>query len=474
MKEIKGIFFMLATLLLFAACQVNYIDDTLLFREDAFDDLPGCIVLDSDETSYRLVFTSGGKWKAELDSRAETWCSLENADGIAGENTLVILLEKNEDYIERNVALTIYCGSNKSTLTIVQKQKDALLLDSSKLEVSERGGDYEIRFRTNCVVKADIIGDCDWIHLDTVSTKALSSESIHLHIDSNFELERREAMIRLASGNIYETVSILQAKGREIVVLSKLNYTVPSAGETICVELKTNTDYDYEVQDDWIKEVRTKAISSYTHYFRIETNESYDSRTGQVIFTNKKTAEKDTVTVLQLQKDAILPLQDKYILDHKEQTLSILLETNNELNVSIDSDWISFNGIIKTKGLEDVTASFSVQANYNVDEREATITFEGGGITRAVLVRQKKPGTIDVTLEHCEEILPILFVGYYTRVFGTIDWGDGAFYKGYYDLNTNHKYDDSSSKVTRFVFIDDGGFTINNLNSISKITIIVD
>ena len=59
-----------------------------------------------------------------------------------------------------------------------------------------------------------------------------------------------------------------------------------------------------EVQ--WITEASTRAVSSYTHYFVISPNDTYDARSAEISFINKENNIEEKVVITQVQKDAII------------------------------------------------------------------------------------------------------------------------------------------------------------------------
>lgn len=77
-------------------------------------------------------------------------------------------------------------------------------------------------------------------------------------------------------------------------------------------------------QVDWIyDEASVRGASSHTLKYIINPNETYDSRSAQIIYFDKNnTASADTLTIIQVQKDAIVIGNNEYTIDAKGKTIN--------------------------------------------------------------------------------------------------------------------------------------------------------
>ena len=345
--------------------------------------------------------------------------SVQPASGQAGETTLTITTQPNDTYDERNAAIVLTCAGQQTTLTVTQKQQDALLVSSNKVELDATGGSFTLTVQANVAVSHAIEPGADW--LTATQTRALTESTLAFEAAANDGTAPRQAVITLTGGGLTEQVTVYQAGTDPVLVLGQREYLVGSTGETIQVELQSNTDYEVQMPAaDWLTEASTRALSAYTHYFTIAPNDTYDSRTAQIIFTNTEQGIADTLTVTQLQLDAIVLAQSEYTLPADEDTLSFPVQANVEVTATADVDWIT--PLPATRALQEQQLSFRIDALTDTTDRQGTITLTGGGATQQITVKQiyTEPKLVRVeyrtgyTWEEAHDNLPLL---YYATVY---------------------------------------------------------
>lgn len=338
-------------------------------------------------------FTASGAWTAQVDAtRAVDWCRVSPTSGGKGDVTLSVATDPNDTYDERNATITLQCGTATKTITVAQKQKDALTVTSSKIEIPAEGGTATIEVKANITFDYELGADCkDWVTYS--GTRALATSRLEFKIAKNDDTAVREGTITIRSGQGSETVKIYQAGAAPVLVLTQKDYTVGSAGETITVELQSNVDYIVTMPDvSWVKESGTRAVSTHTLYYTISPNEDYDPRSAEIIFTNKDNNLTQKVTITQVQKNAIVIAKSEYDFGMDGGTLDFDVMTNVELTVAVSSDaqsWIKQVQPKDTRGLEKRSLYFTVSASAEPADRTGTITISGGGVMQTVKVNQK-------------------------------------------------------------------------------------
>lgn len=353
------------------------------------------ITLGQEGGSATVSFTSNANWKA---STSAGWISVTPSSGAAGTISLTVTANENDSYDERNASITVSSGSTSQQITVSQKQKDALTVTSNKVEVPFDGGEAKIEVKANVDYTVTVDDACkEWVEIQ--STRALVTSDILLNISPNESKENRIGKVTVSSGDINEEVSIYQEGAQASIILTQKEYTVGSAGETLKVELKSNTDYIVEMPKvDWISESKTRAVSAYTHYFVVAENTSYGSRTAEIAFVDKENGVRETVTVTQLQKDAIIVSQKEIAMGEDGGDVTVLVSSNIGYEISTDVDWIRK---IETRALTEKSHQFSIDPlPTDVDTRSGTITFADPelGISDKVTVTQ----TVGLTLEETE------------------------------------------------------------------------
>ena len=103
-------------------------------------------------------------------------------------------------------------------------------------------------------------------------------------------------------------------------------------------------EYGVEMPNvDWITdETSSRGMSSHTLNYIISTNEEYDSRSAEIIFYDKNSDLKDTLTIIQAQKNAIIISRKNYDINADEEYLEVKLSTNVDFKVTMPKvDWIN-------------------------------------------------------------------------------------------------------------------------------------
>ncbi|MBQ5720196.1 MAG: DUF4932 domain-containing protein [Alistipes sp.] len=393
----KRFFYTLFVVLAFVACSESDVDNGGTNSSGQTPSIQPEITLSNatidfstDGGSNVVTFTSSEAWTAQVvNSRADDWCSIEPSSGPAGSARITVTTTENDTPDDRTASIIIKAGTTSKTINVSQKQKDALTVTSSKFEVSAEGGEVSIEVKANIDFEYAIEGSAaDWVEYK--ATRALKTSNLVFEIKENDDTDKREAKITITSGELSEVVTIYQEGNEPTIIISQNKYSIPSAGETIAVEVKSNVDVAIEMPDgaDWIAENITRATSTNTYYFDIDTNEEYDNRTAEIKFTNKENKLSETVTITQLQRDAIVVAESEYFFYEDGGELDFEINTNLDVEVSISQDAQSWIKQVDTRGLQSKELHFDIATNNSDNDREGIISIIGGDITQRIIVRQ--------------------------------------------------------------------------------------
>ena len=322
-----------------------------------------------------ITFTTDADWTLSVaETRAVDWCTPSATSGVKGTATIKFSVKENTGYDNRKAAVTIKAGSASKTFTISQKQKDALLVTTDRYELEQVGGEIEVEVKANINYQIEIDKDAkSWISEST--TRALTAHKHSFTIALNDKNDKREGEIRVISGDKQEIIKVYQSGGA-ILLLSQNEYVVSDAGETIIIEIKSNIEFGIQLPNaDWISEVTdTRAVSTHTLKYDIAPNETYDSRSAEIIFYDKNSDLKEIVKIEQAQKDALILSKSKYTIPSEGETIEVVLQSNVKFDISIDADWISQVDAPTTRGLKEHRLYFKVDENTLEEERNASIT----------------------------------------------------------------------------------------------------
>lgn len=192
-----------------------------------------------------VTFTANKAWTAKAE---KTWCTVTPASGeTGGDIILTITAGENGSYDERNSKVTITCGDAVEYVTVTQKQKDAILLTSGKVEVKREGEEFTVKVKANVSFTSEVSEeDRDWLRLVT-QTRALSTSVLKFAASENMSDEKREGAITFKSGDLLETVTVYQAGSIPTIVLNETNYKIPAEGQDITIELQSNVEYTIQL-----------------------------------------------------------------------------------------------------------------------------------------------------------------------------------------------------------------------------------
>lgn len=345
------------------------------------------LTVPSEASSNSISLKASSDWTAEFNnSNASSWCTLTPASGSKGEAKIVVATSTNESYDERNATITFRCGDDMKSIVVTQKQKGAILVSSDKIEVPSEGGSVEIDVDHSVEYECDVDPACaSWVHI--VETKALDHGKIVLDVDNNIDRSPREGGVTIRSSAGNETVKIYQQGSDPCIILTQSDYVVSDRGEEIRIEIKSNVNYTYSVTEgaEWLTELATKSVSTNTITFFAKENETYDQRVGKIVFSNKADGLEETVTVTQVQKDAIVAAKKEYSVNKNFQELSFKVMTNVDITVSTNCNWIYK---INTKALHEQELLFNIAYNTTGENRTGTITVNGGNATQTITVVQ--------------------------------------------------------------------------------------
>ena len=240
--------------------------------------------------------STNAQWKL---TGGESWCTASKTSG--GDNEQITFeVTENNDPDERNAKFPFTCGSVSTKLVVTQKQKDALTVTSSKIEMDSNGGIAIVEVKANIDYEYEIGKDCkDWVTLK--ETRALQTTMLSFDVAQNTDFEKREGTITVFSDGLSETITIYQAGEEPTIVLTQNKYDVSGDGETIKVEINSNVDFQVTIPSDvdWIKETWTRAISTHTKYFKIATNSPNQSRSAEILFTNTEYSLSEKIIINQ-------------------------------------------------------------------------------------------------------------------------------------------------------------------------------
>lgn len=219
------------------------------------------------------------------------------------EATLRLKVDANGAYEERSgkVAIASVDGVYKDTLTVIQKEKQDLVVYTTSFDaVSKAGEVLTVEYAENMgeTVEALIPEDIDWI--TPVATKALSPGELYLKVEENKLAEVRTAVITVACGELSREVTITQEPGDLSLELITHSAIVANIGEivTVAYNCLAGRTVSAEIPTDisWITVVSAKALITGEIQLKVDENPFAQERKASVYITDGSAKEEFVIT----------------------------------------------------------------------------------------------------------------------------------------------------------------------------------
>lgn len=442
---------LLGVLFLLVSCrpELDYVDNT--FHSDV------ATLSESGETisvlfksvagSASLELSASGSWKAEFVNGRAYWCSLSQTEGKRGVATLTFTVLANGEYDERSASILFTCGKLQRTIVVTQKQRDALLLSSDRVELSADGGSFTIEVQSNIDFSHRIEADGnDWIR--TVPTKGLEKSVLTFSVDQNTSLDRRVGTVTFEGVSGQELVKVYQKGEVPTIVISEDTVDLPAEEGAFKIEVASNLAVELLVPENctWLQEIQTKTVSTCTYQFAYIRNHSRSPRFCDLIFRNASFSKADTVHVAQPQASILLSSGELFI---PSQGAEISIHTSEQIAdpalFHYDASWLELTSV--EPDADGTCFNFRIGPNQADQYREVRGEIYRPGFDEPELFTlyqfAQRPSLTYTTTRN--EVTAPEMRGANTPVL--IIWGDGTY--ELYEDGKAHTYGQSGSHTIR-------------------------
>ena len=330
------------------------------------------LLFDCSEGEQVIRFKTSGLWKAEISSDVSEWLTVSPTAGNKGSVLMTFHVQANEGYEGRVAEITLISGQKRQLITVHQMQKDALVVAKPSYTVDSEGGTLSVEVGHN--VEFDVDVDNYWI--TPVASRVYEKTNVHFSIMKNPNYSNREGTIKITSkdGKLEQEIKVYQSALLGLAVSEK-NKTFDSNAHVFDVEIKSNVAYkviDPEVS--WLHRVESRALTSRTLRYQVDASDEVESRTALILLESTDSELKDTVTVLQLYKNALVVAQSSYDFTPKGGEISIPVSHNVDFTYKVEGGWIE---PVQAGSRAYVTDSvkFRIAQNVKLEAREGSITF---------------------------------------------------------------------------------------------------
>ena len=303
-------------------------------------------------------------------------------------HTLQFKVTENDDYKARSAKIKIFDQNSKLSETIVVNQASigaVIILDTSEYNVSSEQLDLDIEVKSNFDYKIDFQG-ANWVKQRKATTRGIISKLLSLTVDKNNTYDGRTAQIKLyeKDGNTSEIITINQ-KAKDGIEIPTKEFTIDELGGIINIEVRSNVDYQFTINDDWIKApATTRGLTTQTHPVEIAPlGVGKEDRTGTITVSNEAMGFSATITVKQRQTFYLSKTEANIVIG-RESKLSVTNLTGQTYSWKSNDTSVATvqNGVIKGVGDGDAIITAKTEDGRHI----ATCTVHVREITDLITV----------------------------------------------------------------------------------------
>ena len=235
------------------------------------------------------------------------------------------------------------------------------------------GGSQSFTFATNN--DWSVSSSEPWCKVSPSSGSAVDGDvTITITVDSNLGYDSRSCTLTVKVKELTETISVSQEMNLGLNV-SPTTLNLTNAAQDFEIEVQLNVAYLVTVGDDgksFITYNGVKGLNSEKASFSIAANDTFDDRSGTIVFRQIGGDLVQTVSVMQSQTNGLFISTSEYDLSNEAHTLTVEVKANVEFDVVPDVDWVH---CVQTKALVDNTVVLSVDKNDSSVDREGVVRF---------------------------------------------------------------------------------------------------
>ncbi|MEQ2978050.1 BACON domain-containing protein [Butyricimonas faecihominis] len=319
----------------------------------------------------------------------------------------------------------IVIKDNNSSLTdtihVYQAQKDELILTQDTYNVSSEGENINVELRGNVDYEVIIPEDVkDWVTQITGRSSRVDNLIFNIAANPTYDNRSAKVIIKDKNSKLADTLNINQTQVNAII-LTQEKYEIPSKGQNIKVEVKSNIKYDIIIPDnarEWIKQIQSRALITNIINLSISENTSYEQRAAEIVVKDKNSNLSDTIRITQKQNNTIILTQKKYDIPAEGQQISIEIKSNIEYDILLSPDaekWVE--KIDLSRALATNTLNYNILPNTTYNERKAEIIIKDKDcdLSDTVKIVQAPKSDIfigDVTFETEQNLIDFKEKGY--------------------------------------------------------------
>ncbi len=343
----------------------------------------GAPELTVDQTTMSIGYESGLTSTFELTSANVTWNIVDNAtwlginpaSGSTSQTITISTTEENPSTNSRNATITITGGEITRTISVTQDGAPQLEVSPASLNLTWQNGSNGTINVTSANVNWLVSGAPSWVSINPLSGSGNQAITVTATSD-NPTSSPRTGSFTISGGGISRTVSVSQ-DGAPLLEVSTTALSLGNQSGSTGTFTVTSANNIWSISDDATWFSASPVSGSSTLAITLTTsseNTSTADRQGTITVTDGMLIR--TVTVTQQGADPVLSVDPaSRNVDANSGIATYTVTSNVDWTISENSDWLA-----ATK-LDNSTLSVTYNENLSVNQRSATITLSGPGVS---------------------------------------------------------------------------------------------
>jgi hypothetical protein len=312
-----------------------------------------------------ITVNSNISWNVNVTSN---WLSVSKSS-----NSFSIQCNANDTTSQRTATITVSGGSLSRQVQITQSPApERLDVNPTSKNFSYTGGSDSVTVSSNLSWNA--IENTDWL------TVSKSSNSFSIQCNANDTTSQRTATITVSGGSLSRQVQITQSPAPERLEVSPTSKNFNYTGGSDSVNVSSNLSWNVTESKNWLTVSKTSASFS----IQCDANDTTSQRSATITVSGGSLSKQVQITQGPAPEKLEINPTSK-IFSEAGGSVSINVSANISWNVSENQTWLS---IISSNGVNDGTFSIKCDANSTVNQRNATVTISGSGLSKQVQITQ--------------------------------------------------------------------------------------
>jgi hypothetical protein len=279
----------------------------------------------------------------------------------------------NETTSQRTATITVSGGSLSRQVQITQERgPDKLEVNPLSKTFTYTGGNSTITVNSN--ISWNVNETTSWL------TVSKSSNSFSIQCNANDTTSQRTATITVSGNSLSKQVQITQSPAPERLEVSPTSKNFNYTGGSDSVNVSSNLSWNVTESTNWLTVSKTSASFS----IQCDANDTTSQRSATITVSGGSLSKQVQITQGPAPEKLEINPTSK-IFSEAGGSVTINVSANISWNVSENETWLS---IISSNGVNDGAFSIKCEANSTVNQRNATVTISGSGLSKQVQITQ--------------------------------------------------------------------------------------